>query len=105
MAGSAPSNPFDQEPDRGSGGAHDPVAVSGALLHQRMVRDLLPGATPPTFSFTSLTRRPDQVGLDAARLAELVAPPAPMPTLTVPDAVAPVTSPTPIDEDPLTPVV
>src|SRR5690349_6343975 len=101
MAGSAPSNPFEPErPDRGVGapaaGPADPLAVSGALLHQRMVRDLLPGATAPTFSFTSLTRRPDQVGIDAVRLSELVPPPPPMGPLTVPDDVGVVAHPVPL---------
>jgi D-alanyl-D-alanine dipeptidase len=111
MAGSAPSNPLDPEPDRGldagappSGGAQDPLAVSGALRHQRLVRDLLPGATPPSFSFESLTRRPEQVGLDAARLGELVPAPAPMAPLTIPEDVAPVHAPVPLADDPLQPV-
>ena len=105
MAGSAPSNPFD--PDAGApraepgSGPTDPLAVSGALLHQRMVRDLLPGATPPSFSFAALTRRPDQVGLDAERLAALGPAAPPIGPLVVPDAVAPVTDPVSLADDPL----
>jgi D-alanyl-D-alanine dipeptidase len=110
MAGSAPSNPFD--PDRGDqqgtgttgAGPADPTAVSGALLHQRMVRDLLPGATTPSFSFASLTRTPDQVGLDADRLGALVPAPPPIGPLTVPAAVEPVTDPVPLADDPLAPI-
>jgi D-alanyl-D-alanine dipeptidase len=107
MAGSAPTNPFDPERDdpastaRSTGGPVDPTAASGALLHQRMVRDLLPGARPPTFSFASLTRTPDQVGLDAERLSALVPTPPPLPALTVPDSTEPVTDPIPVADDPL----
>jgi D-alanyl-D-alanine dipeptidase len=108
MAGSAPSNPFDPDHLEGPGAAAvppaAPMAVGGALLHQRMVRDLLPGATPPSFSFASLTRRPDQVGLDAARLATLIEPPPPVGPLTVPDEIAPVSDPIALADDPLAPI-
>ena len=108
MAGSASSNPFDPDAAGGDGApsrsAQDPLAAAGALRHQRMVRDLLPGATPPSFSFAALTRRPEQVGLDAARLADLVAAPAPMAALTVPDDIEPIGTPVPLAEDPLVPV-
>lgn len=109
MAGSAPSNPFESgsdpdpagSPGPAGAGVPDPLTTSGALLHQRLVRDLLPGARPPSFSFGSLTRRPDQVGLDAARLAELIPASAPLPALTVPPTTEPVRAPVPLTEDPL----
>lgn len=108
MTDPGPSNPFEVDP--GHDGTldppttADPAALAGALVHQRRVAHLLPGATPPSFAFGSLTRRPDQVGLTAERLRELhgTAEVAPVGPLTVPATVPPVTEP--VDDDPLVPI-
>src|SRR4051794_18829865 len=104
MPGPAALNPFDDVPDDDpatgpSVAGADPVVVAGALGRHRLVRDLLPGARPPSFEFDHLTRRPDQVGLTRARLRELVRPGSPVGPLDAPDAVPPVTDP--VTGDPL----
>ena len=110
MTDPGPGNPFEVVADHGetldppTAGVTDPGALAGALMHQRRIGHLLPGATPPSFAFGSLTRRPDQVGLTASRLRDVlgVVELSPIGPLTIPEAVPPVTDPA--ADDPLVPV-
>src|SRR4051794_31741457 len=104
MPGPAASNPFEDQPPGAP--RPDAPAVPGppvvALGYQRLVRDLVPGATPPSFSFAHLTRRPDQVGLTRDRLRDLGVTAPPLGALAAPGFAPPVTDP--VADDPLVPV-
>lgn len=107
MTDPGPSNPFEVVVDRDetleppASAVADPGALAGALVHQRRIGHLLPGATPPSFAFGSLTRRPDQVGLTADRLREVrgTAELTPIGPLSVPETIPRVTDP--VADDPL----